>query len=609
MRTFGIALLMVASAVLAAEAKSHVTISWRAAGLIDRQGVVLASSGKGPFSGCASFYDSTATEFCGRSEGAIDAAGVWTGSWKGAEPNTTYRTFLTIKDAEGAMLTSRESELSTGDSSLLLDYMSGSGFKTLGTTFVNAGENFGWILSGAGESGAIEVDPRASEAALRALVPYWERAIGETASLQRRIDAASERGGGTVTLEPGEHPITSIFLRSNVTLELRRGARLFAASTNRDDYLDAVLMIPGDHRKREWRDCCTAVVCANNATNIAIVGEGTIDGSCVELGDLTNSPGRYRNLLFYHCRNIRLEGVTLQNACRWTCYFKECEDVVARKVKIRSVLCWGNDGFDIEARHVLIENCDIEADDDAICLKAFRPDFVVEDVEVRNCRIAANCDHFKIGTETFGGFRNIRLHDCEFASCSTNLISRIKNRMFGVDNGIPGWTLDTIASRCGIALECVDGGFIENVRISNVRMGRSTQTPVFIRLSERRRNAIGRESFLRDVIIENVSGEAVSQIASSITGVPGLRPSDITLRNVSLQLPGGVTAEEAARPVPEALTAYPTNKMFDKHPLPGCGFYVRHADRVVFENVRFSVMSSDPRPDVVTEDVTDYRVF
>ena len=38
--------------------------------------------------------------------------------------------------------------------------------------------------------------------------------------------------------------------------------------------------------------------------------------------------------------------------------FKCCEDVVARRVTIDSNVNHNNDGFDIEARNVLIEDCD-----------------------------------------------------------------------------------------------------------------------------------------------------------------------------------------------------------------------------------------------------------
>ena len=546
--------------------KPRVAVRWRA-----------KSPAVGRESSCrfkACFYDSTSTQFLGESDGTMAADGTVSGAWMGAEPCMTYRTFFSSTDASGKESRTVEAEFATlEDATLDIDYATGLNFRKKGGASI-----------------------------VRAV------AIGETAAIQRMIDDACARGGGTVTLDAGDHPVTSIFLTSNVTLELKRAARLYAASTNRDDYMDAVLGIPGDHRTREWRDCCTAVICANGATNIAIVGEGVIDGNCGQLGDLSGSPGRYRNIVLYRSSGIRIEGVTLKDAARWTCYFKECENVLVRGVTVRSVKCWGNDGFDIEARHVLIENCDIEADDDAICLKAFNPDYVVEDVEVRNCRIAANCDHIKIGTETFGGFRNIRVQDCELVSCSTNLIPRVKNAMYGVDDGIPGWSQERIASRCGIALECVDGGFIENVRISGIKMNRSTQTPVFIRLGERRGRVGDGRPYLRDVVIEDVTGEAVSQIASSITGVPGLRPSGITVRNARLKLMGGVTAAEASRPVPEAEKEYPTNKMFGKHPLPAYGFYVRHADGVTFENVALSTDRPDSRPAIVQEDCTSVSV-
>ena len=51
---------------------------------------------------------------------------------------------------------------------------------------------------------------------------------GVTGDIQRRIDAASAAGGGTVTLEAGDYPVASIFLKSGVTLELRKGATLLA---------------------------------------------------------------------------------------------------------------------------------------------------------------------------------------------------------------------------------------------------------------------------------------------------------------------------------------------------------------------------------------------
>ena len=103
---------------------------------------------------------------------------------------------------------------------------------------------------------------------------------------------------------------------------------------------------------------------------------------------------------------MRVEGVTLTNPASWTCYFKECDGVLARKVTIFSHANYNNDGFDIDSKNVLIEDCTVDSDDDAICPKSDNPNFVPENIEVRNCRLASNCNFIKFGTSSRGGFRN-----------------------------------------------------------------------------------------------------------------------------------------------------------------------------------------------------------
>ena len=431
------------------------------------------------------------------------------------------------------------------------------------------------------------------------LAPAHGAPYGETALWQAKIDAASAAGGGTVVVGPGDHHVASLFLKDNVTLRLEKGARL-VASTNKADY------VSGLGRKSGYHAGTVAVLGARDAANVAVVGEGEIDGRgwAIAGTERDNETGRWRDLLFYRCRGVRVEDVTLRNAATWTCHFRECVDVVARRVTVRSTQNRNNDGIDIDAKNVLVEDCDIDSDDDAICLKSDSADFVCENVEVRNCRVGSNCNHIKLGTSSRGGFRNVNIHDIELVPCSTNVIPRIKNRQ-GRGNDIPGWNKTWIGSRCGIAVECVDGGVLENVRIRDIRMNRCCQTPIFVRLGRRRTHPKGELSCLRDVVIENVTGESMSLLASSVTGVPGLRPQNVTIRNVKLRLMGGGPASEVTRPVPEAEAKYPENRMFNRQMLPAYGFYVRHADGVRFENVSLSYAGgTEERPAVVTDDST-----
>ena len=115
-------------------------------------------------------------------------------------------------------------------------------------------------------------------------------------------------------------------------------------------------------------------------------------------------------------------------------------------------------------------------------------------------------------------------------------------------------------------------------------------------------------TYLRNILIENVTGTCDGRIASSITGVPARdgmparRPRNITLRNISLVAPGGGTEKEATAQVPEKDSSYPEAFMFNKMALPAYGFYVRHADDVRFENVKVETATPDARPEFHMED-------
>jgi len=429
--------------------------------------------------------------------------------------------------------------------------------------------------------------------ALLALVALDARAeADETRVIQARIDAACGQGGGVVSVAPGDHFVRPLELKSGVTLRLEKGARL-VASTNMSDYAE----IPGARGQR-------AVIWSSRAENVALEGEGVVDGRGWAVAHLGEAPGRWKCCIFFRSRKVRIQDVTLTNPATWTCYLKECDGVHVKGVKIRSLTNWNNDGIDIDSKNVLVEDCDIDSDDDAICPKSDNADFICENVEVRNCRLASNCNHIKLGTASRGGFRNIWIHDCELVPCSTNIIPRIKNGI-GRGNDIPGWDKSEIGSRCGIAVECVDGGILENVRVSDIKLNRCCQTPVFVRLGRRRRHPGGKASCLRNVTVENVRGESMSYLASSITGVPGLRAQDVTIRNVDLVVKGGGPADEVSRPVPESVDKYPENRMFGRKMLPAYGFYVRHADGVTFENVRLSYTGdTEGRPAVFADDAS-----
>ena len=408
-------------------------------------------------------------------------------------------------------------------------------------------------------------------------VPAAERVEAETAELQARIDAAAAAGGGTVSVSAGIHRSGTLVLKSNVTLRLEQGAVLKAVP-------DRMALARADGPAFIW---------ATNAVNVVIEGPGTIDGAGDELPRDRDYCPRPRLVLFEDCRGVRVEDVSLRASAFWTLVLHRVDGFAIRRVDILSHAHYNNDGIDLMAKNGVVEDCFVDSDDDGIVLKTLFADYTVENVTVRRCRVSSNMNLLKIGTETWGGFRNVLFEDIK---AEVRQASAVWPYFPRIPNGNPGKPY----CKSGISISVVDGGFLDGVTVRNVDL-KGCLTPVFIR-HNRRHEQEGRETYLRNVLIENVTAEATSSIASSVTGLPDLRPSDITIRNVAFVLPGGCAKNLWSHPVPENEKGIPTNLMFDFHPLPAHGFYIRHADRVKIENARFTLCRPDLRPSIVRDD-------
>lgn len=402
-----------------------------------------------------------------------------------------------------------------------------------------------------------------------------------TAGLQKAIDDCAKEGGGTVSLPAGTYLTGTLVLKGNVTLNLEKGAMLLG-SKDIADY-------PDKGRRK-------ALVFAEKVDNISITGEGEINGNGAAFNKGNDAPNRPTLVLLLDCNKVNVKGIKLSNSGFWTFRFVRCDGVDISKVYVEGHANWNNDGFDIESRNVTISDCVIDTDDDAICFKSEDPNYVVENITVKNCDLSSNCNYIKFGTASAGGFRNIRVSDCVLHKCSKSLLRFWEKRVPGVTNPITG-----IA---GMALEVVDGGFMEDVIISDIMM-EDVQTPVFIRLGKRKASE---NSYLKDVLIKNITASSVSYVASSITGVPGLRVENVEIRDVDFKLKGGGKVADAKAEVPEVEKAYPENRMFGVM-LPAYGFYVRHADNIRFINMKLSTVGDkEERHAVVADDVDGLEI-
>lgn len=425
----------------------------------------------------------------------------------------------------------------------------------------------------------------------------------ETEFWQQAIDAAAANGGGVVCVPRGRHVVGQLYIKNNVELHLEDGAVLEGAPGL---YNYVVHALP--YSEGTW----SAVVMGLSVTNVAITGNGEIFGNGrkfepVRTKGVCWEGFRPRGVFFSQCKDVRLEDFLLKDAACWGIVFKCCDGCVVRRVRIDSNANHNNDGFDIEARNVIVEDCDVSCCDDAYCIKSNNPDFVVENVTVRRCVARTHCNAYKIGTASHGVIRNIH-----FEHCRSELPRRIYRDMAPMPSDYAfGWpeVKGVPHYLCGpgigaICVECVDGGIVENVSYENIEVF-GCQVPIFIRGGQRRFRTCGippgNRRRLRNITISHVRGRAESTIPSSITGVDGCRPQEVLLQDVVIECVGeGVSHASIRCPGQETAGRYPEATMFRKYRLPAYGLYVDRPEDVVLEDVRFTLRSGtlDERPSV-----------
>ncbi|MCS6916545.1 MAG: glycosyl hydrolase family 28 protein [Chitinophagales bacterium] len=423
-----------------------------------------------------------------------------------------------------------------------------------------------------------------------------------TAAIQATIDAAHQAGGGRVIVPAGVFLTGSIVLKSNVTLHVMAGGVLLGSP------------LPDQYKKlNRWK----ALILADGQVNLAITGSGQIDGqgrrvalhldSLFYSGRLDSSdfnfvkmrPSHYirpQLIEFVQCRNIVIKNITLRNAACWVQTYDRCVNLVLDSVRVDSDAYWNNDGMAIQdCRNVRITNCHINSADDGICLKSQSPDYLCDSVYVAYCTVRSSASAVKFGTVSHGGFRNV-------------IIEHIR-------------IYDTY--RSALALECVDGGVLENIRVDGIT-ATNTGNALFIRLGARTtQRGVGR---LRNVVIRNMKVEVPfgrpdqayeqrgpdlpffhNTIPSSITGIPGHRVENVILENIEIYYPGRGNPGLAYFPlwrlhqVPEKEAEYPEFSMFGE--LPAWGLYVRHVAGLTIKNVKLCIAAPDYRPAVVFDDV------
>ena len=426
-----------------------------------------------------------------------------------------------------------------------------------------------------------------------------------TVALQKAIDTCSESGGGVVWIPAGKFVIGTVHIKSNVTLSLDHGAELLGSQDINDYPVDKL------SRAREGQSQC--LLYAKDATHIRFEGLGIIDGRGTHVAFPRRRPGqrgdnRPRLLRFENCENLVFSGLTFKRPAFWGLHLIDCSTIHFDAITLRfRNNNFNNDGLDLDGcENVLIENCDLETGDDAICLKSSRNP--CRNIVVRNCRMTSNTAALKFGSSSHGGFIDVSVTNCYFYDCPMGAMK----------------------------LALVDGGRLENIEISRIVM-KNVGCPIFIRLGNRGSTfgkggkvPVGSLKNIRisDVVAEVTVEDRVKATEAvykgikvnttpgvtdkekskagpiMIAGIPGHTIENVVLENVKISYPGHGTEEDAKRVVPEDENRYPEQFFFGV--LPAWGAYIRHAKNVEFKNVELTLRGSDARQKIVLDDVEGF---
>lgn len=373
--------------------------------------------------------------------------------------------------------------------------------------------------------------------------------ITDYETIQQAVEACAAEGGGTVVIPAGEWHTGSIHLKSNVHLHLREGARVVFSSC-REDYLPVVFT------RWEGMECYnySPLIYANGCENISVTGRGTLFGNGQDWWSWKKLQQAAANELCYaqsnnippeqriygteqaalrpsfiqtiHCKNVLLEGFTIEDGPQWTLHPVYCENVTVRNVTV-STHGPNTDGLNPDSCcGVLVENCVFDTGDDCIAVNAgmnedgWRVGRPCKDIEIRNCTMNGGHGAIVIGSAVSGGVENVYAHHCKIS---------------GTDQGI---RMKSMRGR---------GGYVENVRFSHLEMQnvlkQAVQITMFYESSTVQPKSDTPSRFDR-IFISGLSGDTAGT-GLQIRGLPESNIGELLLEDICLEAQNAMECSDA----------------------------------------------------------------
>ena len=418
----------------------------------------------------------------------------------------------------------------------------------------------------------------------------------DTAAIQRAILALPE--GGRLVVPEGTYRTGPIFLKSHMTLELRRGAVLLGLTDKA-----AYPVLPATAENLNGgdavhfggfeglaRDMYAALITAEYARDIAIIGPGRVDGNA-QNGEwwrtFKRDPvARPRLMFFNRCEGVTVHGIDAANSASWQLHPHYSRDVAFYDVSVSAPADSPNtDALDPECCDgVTIAGCRFSVGDDCIAIKSGKLELhrtcpaAASRHTIRNCLMQFGHGAVTLGSEISGGVQALSVSQCLFKQTDRGL--RIKTRR-------------------GRGKDCdIDGIAFDNIRMEGVK------TPIVMNMWYRCVDPDGDSEYVqgRDAIpvdertprlgrfrFSNMECVDAEVAACYCDGLPEMPIEAVELQNVRVRF-----AEHAKPGVPSMFTDAPERCRL--------GLYFNNVGRVRLDNVRVEGQAGAP---VVASSVGD----
>ena len=356
-------------------------------------------------------------------------------------------------------------------------------------------------------------------------------------AFDKAMALCQKNNGGTIIVPKGVYTLNGpIHFVSNVKLHLEDGAKIRFGS-NPKDYPLVLTSWEGTMLYNY-----SPMIYANSVENIAITGNGIIDGEGkntwikwkpLEAKDKflsremnhNNTPvkerifgnGHYLRpqlIQFFNSKNILVENVTIEDSPFWCVHLLRSKSITIRGVKYNAHNN-NNDGIDPEySSDILIENVLFDNADDNVAIKAGRDhegrsnsDTPSENIVIRNCEFKG-LHAIVIGSEMSAGVRNVYVENSKFRGY-------LKRGIF----------IKTNSDR---------GGYVKDIYFNNLAFGK-VEDCLFITANYHGEGSGLFPSKVSDVSFSNISCVEATNTGIVIEGFPDKKVANIKLDNINIQ--------------------------------------------------------------------------